>query len=87
MKEYAFGNIANGLKTELSKNIFFANRQHVLKDKDCKDCEIWEFCYGGCPWNGWTIFGEIDRKDTSVCIGRKIIIEYIRKYLIEHNKL
>ena len=87
MKEYAFGNIANGLKTELSKNIFFANRQHVLKDKDCKDCEIWEFCYGGCPWNGWTIFGEIDRKDTSVCIGRKIIIEYIRKYFIEHNKL
>lgn len=87
MDEYAFGNIENGLETELSKNTFFANRQNILEEKDCKNCEIWEFCYGGCPWNGWTIFGDINRKDASICAGRKIIIDHIRKYLVTHGKL
>lgn len=87
MKEYAFGNIVNGLEKELLNNTFFENRQYVLKDRDCKDCEIWEFCYGGCPWNAWTIFGDINHKDASICAGRKIIIEHIREYLISHNKI
>lgn len=87
MKNYRFGNIANGLKAELENNTFFANRQHVLEKTDCKDCEIWNFCYGGCPWNGWTIFGDIDRKDASICEGRKILIDHIRNYLHDHGKL
>ena len=87
MKEYAFGNIENGLESELKKSIFFTSREQILKNKDCKACTIWQLCYGGCPWNGWTIFGDINRKDASVCTGRKIIIDHIRRYLEKNNKL
>jgi uncharacterized protein len=87
MKEYSFGNITNGLEKELKNNTFFENRKQKLQDTDCAGCKIWEFCYGGCPWNGWTIFGDIDRKDASVCEGRKIIIEHIKQYLLSHGKL
>lgn len=87
MKEYKFGNISNGLKTELQRNNFFENRQLVLKNHDCKGCEIWKFCYGGCPWNGWTIFGDVVRKDASICEGRRIIIGHIKKYLKDQGKL
>lgn len=87
MSEYKIGNIQDGLKKSLLKNNFFENRQCVLKERDCKNCEIWEFCYGGCPWNGWTIFGDVNYKDASICEGRKILINHIRKFLYDHNKI
>ena len=59
----------------------------ILENTDCRNCSIWELCFGGCPWNGWTIYGDIDRKDSSVCIGRKMIISHIKEYLIKEKKL
>lgn len=87
MPGYKFGNIANGLVEELKNNTYFEQRKDILENSDCRGCENWEFCYGGCPWNGWTIFGDVNRKDASICEGRKILIAHIRKYLQDHGKL
>lgn len=85
--EYCFGNIKNGLEEELHNCSYFEDRVLVLKENDCKDCEIWELCYGGCPWNAYGIFGSTQRKDSSICFGRKKIIKHIEKVLRQNNKI
>ncbi len=37
-------------------------RPHILRKTDCKGCDYWEYCYGGCPSNpdDW-------RKKTTLC--------------------
>lgn len=86
-KDYKFGNIENGLISELEKCDYFKNRIDYLSDNDCKQCEIWNYCYGGCPWNGWTIFGDVNRKDASICAGRRKIISHIEEFLISKKRL
>lgn len=87
MKEYSFGNISNGLENQIHNNNLLSGRKEILEKEDCKNCPIWELCFGGCPWNGWTIYGSINRKDSSVCFGRKMIIGHIKEYLIKEKKL
>lgn len=60
---------------------FFANRIELLKKSDCKDCEIFKFCYGGCPWNAKMLNGNVMTKDSSICIGRRTLIKHIYYYL------
>ena len=86
-KEYLFGNIENGLDNELEKCDFFSNRVDYLQNADCKNCEIWKFCYGGCPWNGWTLYDNVNRKDASICVGRKMIISHIKQFLQKNKRL
>ena len=85
--EFEFGNIDNGLKHEMKNNNYFSTRKDCLQKGDCKGCSIWKFCYGGCPWNGWMIYGDVNRKDSSICVGRKMLIEHVKKYLIENGKI
>ena len=86
-KSFRFGNIANGLESELLNCTYFCDRHECLKNGDCKDCEIWELCYGGCPWNAYELFGDINRKDSSICLGRKAIIGHIRQTLKKNGKI
>lgn len=86
-EQFRFGNISGGLENELKKNTFFSNRHCNLINDDCRDCEIWELCYGGCPWNAYELFGSTDRKDSSICLGRKAIIKHIKDVLIKNNKI
>ncbi|WP_373218532.1 radical SAM protein [Ruminococcus sp. 5_1_39BFAA] len=85
--EYCFGNIDAGLEHELNNCVYFSERKDVLEKLDCKECDIWHLCYGGCPWNGWVLFKDSNRKDVSICQGRKIIINHIKEYLKQHDKL
>lgn len=86
-KKFCFGNIQNGLENELNNSLYFCNRYCSLRENECKDCEIWELCYGGCPWNAYTMYGAIERKDATICHGRKIIIDHIKTVLIQHGKI
>ena len=86
-KDFCFGNIENGLISEIKKSNYFSNREVQLKKEDCKNCEIWEMCYGGCPWNGYTLFGNPNRKDSSICLGRKMIIKHIKQFLIDNGRI
>lgn len=87
IKNFRFGNIRNGLENELKKNQYFTNRYCALKDSECQDCEIWELCYGGCPWNAYELFGSVNKKDSSICTGRKAIIRHIREVLQKNGKI
>lgn len=86
-KKFCFGNIKNGLENELENCTFFTDRHCGLKKGDCRNCEIWELCYGGCPWNAFELFGSTQRKDSSICLGRKTIINHIKQVLLENGKI
>lgn len=80
-KAYCFGNIKEGLENALKKNTFFTQRTPLLENSECGHCSIFPLCYGGCPWNGMVLTGDHNRKDASICAGRKIIIEHIYHYM------
>ena len=86
-KEFCIGNIRNGLeRTIKSKNTLFADRIEHLEKQECYGCEIYKLCYGGCPWNATELFGNENRKDASICEGRKKIIRHIYEYMKNTTK-
>lgn len=87
IKEFCFGNIENGLQQELKNCNYFFDRKNILETTDCRGCDIWHLCYGGCPWNAWTLFDNVNCKDASICQGRKMIINHIKDYLTQNKKM
>lgn len=85
--DFCFGNIKNGLENELKKCCYFCDRHSILENSACRDCEIWELCYGGCPWNAYSLTGFTAGKDVTICKGRNIIIRHIKEVLIRHGKI
>ena len=56
-----FGNILDEPLEQILKNaarLRLNEREALLRESDCKDCEIWDYCHGGCPY-----FAEIYRGD------------------------
>lgn len=80
-KEFCIGNISEGLEKCLDQNNLFRNRAENLKENDCKKCEIFKLCYGGCPSNAYELCGDYNRYDSSICEGRKHIIKHIYSYI------
>ena len=83
-KEFCFGNIDDGLIEALKKNTGLCGRTDYLADSDCRDCKIFKYCYGGCPWNAYVSHGTVFSKDEDVCEARRIIIDHIYNYVAEH---
>lgn len=86
-KDFCFGNISEGLEKSLEKNRYFEHRSEKLQVSDCKNCPAWRMCYGGCPWNAKIATGHINKKDPSICISRRIIVEHIYEYMKNHLPL
>ena len=53
-----------------------AKRDDYLKENDCKGCEYFKLCHGGCPLDGWNHKDTIMAK-TEWCLSRKI---FLKKY-------
>ena len=83
--DFLIGNIQNGLKNSLKNNRLFENRVELLKSSDCKNCDIFDLCYGGCPWNAWSLYNDCNKKDASICIGRKKLIKHIKDYMSNYG--
>lgn len=74
-----YGNI----KEHSFKDIFFneqrkmiENRSSVLSNSDCKGCEYWRICHGGCPLDAYNGYKDFNRK-TDQCLSKKI---FLKKY-------
>jgi len=50
-------------------------RQHYLEVHDCKNCNIWEFCHGGCAFEALNFYGDINHSAPG-CSLRKMIVAY-----------
>lgn len=58
----------------------FSNRWPLLKNTECKDCDIKEFCCAGCPYVAESINGTINSK-SNTCSSQYAIVHYIYDYL------
>lgn len=73
------GNIANVSISEAFKSNYrvqLSQRSAFLKEHDCKNCEYFKICHGGCPLDGWNVKDTIFAK-TEWCISKK---HFLKKY-------
>ena len=52
------------------------NRVNVLQTTDCKGCEYWRICHGGCPLDAYNGYKDYVRK-TDQCLSKKL---FLKKY-------
>lgn len=84
-KKNRIGNIyEDDLKIAVG-NKEFSRRVNYLKETFCKDCDILEYCCGGCPYVAESNNGTIMSK-SSTCQSQYAIVHYIYDYLQRYKK-
>lgn len=74
-----YGNIQDKPLKEIfadEQRAMIDSRVKVLCDTDCKGCEYWRICHGGCPLDAYNGHKDFMRK-TDQCLSRKI---FLKKY-------
>ena len=61
------------------------DRSCKLKTGVCANCDIYEYCYGGCPFVAESTHGTIYAKDNT-CAAQRKIVHYIKEYLMRYKK-
>ena len=78
-EKHCIGNIANDSLSLALGDKDFGKRCKFLFNGECKNCDIQEYCNGGCPYVAEAINGTIfSRSNTCVC--QKDIVHYIYNY-------
>jgi uncharacterized protein len=75
----SYGNIKDRTLLEIfsdSKRDLINQRHLVLPETECKDCEYWTICNGGCPLDAWNKHDDFLHK-TEWCAINKI---FLKKY-------
>jgi len=79
-KKNRIGNIrVDKLKIAVGDKLF-SKRFDYLRETLCKDCDIREYCCGGCPYVAETNNGTIMSKSPT-CQSQYAIVHYIYDYL------
>ena len=74
---FEVGNIQNMSIVDAFKSSYrqqLALRSEYLHKTDCKNCEYFKLCNGGCPIDGWNATGNILSK-TEWCLSRKYFLK------------
>lgn len=58
----------------------FSKRWDFLKAGECAECDIQDFCCGGCPYVAESINGSIFTR-ANTCISQKAIVHYVYDYM------
>ncbi len=77
--DFLYGNIKKDdlvslLNTPKAKQ--FLKRWKILSRKDCKNCEVSHYCFGGCPGRALYYYGNYFKKDY-YCAAFKIILKHV----------
>jgi len=62
-----------------------SKRWDVLRNGECKNCDIQDFCCGGCPYVAEANNGNIMTK-ANTCVSQQSIVRYINSYLKQFIK-
>lgn len=60
-----------------------ASRWEYLKNTECCDCDIQEYCCGGCPYVAEAVNGTVMSR-SNTCLSQKAIVHYIYDYLKQY---
>ncbi len=79
-EDFVYGNIlTDDLEPIMRKKLEdFHRRAVLLYDTECKDCNLWNICRGGCPSDAYTVYGNINHKSLE-CIVYKTLVEHITR--------
>lgn len=87
--EFLLGNLNNQLMDEILNNANKLAKKRIksLKKLECTKCEIYKYCYGGCPANAYSIHGDYTKPEDFFCNAKKKIHKYIKEKLEETNEI
>jgi uncharacterized protein len=74
-----YGNINDKSLNEIfedPKRNIFVEREQLLPQSECKSCEYWELCHGGCPLDAWNEHKSFLHK-TELCNFKQL---FLKKY-------
>lgn len=74
---FEVGNVDNMSIIDAFKHPYrvdIARRKNWLIENDCKDCEYFKICHGGCPLDGWNVKDTIFAK-SEWCISKKYFLK------------
>lgn len=64
----------------MKRHLSTPKRWDELKNSDCKDCDIYDYCYGGCPY--WRDASELTGLSGDFnCASQKVIVHHIYNVL------
>lgn len=83
--EFYYGNLNKMEYSEIYEKMKRANEEHkkYIENSECKNCEIYEECKGGCPANAFMRTGKINSTEKYFCSARIMIKEYVKKRMEE----
>ena len=76
------GNILHDPLSLAVGNMDFSERWSTMKETVCAECDIQDFCCGGCPYVAESQNGTIISK-ADTCRSQKAIVHYIHDYLLQ----
>ena len=83
-KKNRIGNIAEDSLIKALGDERIRERWTRLRQNECRDCDIQDYCCGGCPYVAETGNGDVMTK-ANTCESQKAIVHYIYDYLREKN--
>lgn len=87
--EFFYGNINQISLEDLYKKIDLLNNERIkfLNNSKCKQCSIYEYCYGGCPSSAYNIYNTYLAPEDYFCDAKIKIRNYIMNKLQDNGDL
>lgn len=83
--KHIIGNIACDPLSIAVGDPAFSERWKHLKQSACKECDIQDYCCGGCPYVAEAENGTILSR-ANTCLSQKAIVHHIYDYLLKYQK-
>lgn len=85
--DFYYGNINKMDKKQLNSKIEerLKKRKQIIENSKCKLCKLFSECHGGCPANGYSLYGDINSSDDNFCNAKLKIREYVTDYIEKNN--
>ncbi len=82
--DFNIGNLFELSLDEVLKNgkKITAQRWEILRKSECLNCEIADYCHGGCPAIAYFVYNDYNKKDY-FCESFRLIKEHVRKKLVD----
>ena len=80
---HRIGNLSSDALNNAVGDPIMSQRWEHLKCTECKDCDIQDYCCGGCPYVAETINGTVMSR-ANTCASQKAIVHHIYDYLRQY---
>lgn len=79
------GNLGTDPLTEALQSCDISCRWDYLKEHECRDCDIQDYCCGGCPYTAEAETGSVMTR-AGTCSSQKAIVHHIYNYIKQYAR-